>query len=297
MPWDFIFHSLPCSSRALRATGHPSATLTHHTPTVNRQASPAAPLRPPLIPPKTLARSAAGWPSPPPRRISGNFQWLLPQQTPQTKDVFHIFLVFVILWRFTCLPCKPQLFHNCGCRTFAFVSHDKPYMILSMPTELLTSMAHQGGSIKSTAINGVKMYSVSGQRSTPTWLPPKKLKALKKDKGYMQRVDLIQDLRFEIATTRIKATPDGEFIIASGIYPPQVKVYELRELSLKFERHLVSDVINFQVLSDDYSKIAFLCADRSGREEEKLALKAELCRILLGSKQSSSLNCFGIGSA
>ncbi|KAI3518373.1 hypothetical protein L1887_07029 [Cichorium endivia] len=79
----------------------------------------------------------------------------------------------------------------------------------------------------------------------------------------LNSVDLIQDLRFETATTRIKATPDGEFLIASGIYPPQVKVYELRELSLKFERHLISEIINFQVLSDDYSKLAFLCADCS----------------------------------
>lgn len=33
---------------------------------------------------------------------------------------------------------------------------------------------------------------------------------------YMQRVELIQDLRFETATSRIKATPDGEYLIASG---------------------------------------------------------------------------------
>ncbi|KAK4724901.1 hypothetical protein R3W88_027680 [Solanum pinnatisectum] len=125
-------------------------------------------------------------------------------------------------------------------------------------------MAYQGGNLKSTAINGVKMYTVAGQhRSVATWLAPKKLRALRKDPGYMQRVDLIQDLRFETATTRIKVTPDGEYLIASGIYPPQVKVYELRELSLKFERHLVSEIVNFQVLGDDYSKMAFLCADRS----------------------------------
>lgn len=125
-------------------------------------------------------------------------------------------------------------------------------------------MAYQGGNLKSTAINGVKMYTVAGQhRSVATWLAPKKLRALRKDPGYMQRVDLIQDLRFETATTRIKVTPDGEYLVASGIYPPQVKVYELRELSLKFERHLVSEIVNFQVLGDDYSKIAFLCADRS----------------------------------
>lgn len=34
----------------------------------------------------------------------------------------------------------------------------------------------------------------------------------------MQRVDLIQDLRFETATTKIKATPDGEFLIAAGAF-------------------------------------------------------------------------------
>ncbi|KAF9591603.1 hypothetical protein IFM89_004832 [Coptis chinensis] len=133
-------------------------------------------------------------------------------------------------------------------------------------------MASQGGNLKSTSINGVKLYSVTGQRSTATWLAPKKLRALRKDPDYQKRVELIQDLRFETATTKIKATPDGEFLIASGVYPPQVKVYELRELSLKFERHLISEIIDFQFshhfypqigLSDDYSKLAFMCADRT----------------------------------
>nr|CAD1830273.1 unnamed protein product [Ananas comosus var. bracteatus] len=132
---------------------------------------------------------------------------------------------------------------------------------LSLPTTL--DMAGRGESIKSTSINGVKLYSLSGQRSTATWLTPKKQRALRKDKGYQQRVDLIQDLSFETATTKIKATPDGEYVIASGIYPPQVKVYELKQLSMKFERHLISEIINFQVLEEDYSKIAFLCSDRS----------------------------------
>lgn len=125
-------------------------------------------------------------------------------------------------------------------------------------------MAYQGGSLKSTSINGVKMYTVAGQnRSLAAWIPPKKLRALRKDPNYLQRLDIIQDLRFETATTKIKATPDGEYLIASGIYPPQIKVYELRELSMKFERHLISEIVNFEVLNDDYSKIAFLCSDRS----------------------------------
>lgn len=44
-------------------------------------------------------------------------------------------------------------------------------------------MAYEGGNLKSTSINGVKMYSVSGQRSVPAWLPPKKLRALRKDQS------------------------------------------------------------------------------------------------------------------
>lgn len=125
-------------------------------------------------------------------------------------------------------------------------------------------MAYEGGNLKSTSINGVKLYTVaSQQRSLATWLNPKKLRGLRKDKDYTSRVDLVQDLRFDIATSKIKATPDGEFLIASGIYPPQVKVYELRELSLKFTRHFDSEIIDFQILDDDYSKLAFMCADRS----------------------------------
>ncbi|KAI5070277.1 hypothetical protein GOP47_0014620 [Adiantum capillus-veneris] len=119
------------------------------------------------------------------------------------------------------------------------------------------------GSMKVTSLNGVKVYSVSDQRSFPSWLPPSKLKTLKKNDDYTRRIELIQDMSFETAATRIKSTPDNEFIIVSGIYPPQVKVYEVRELSMKFERHLDAEIVDFQVLGNDYSKLAFLCADRS----------------------------------
>lgn len=40
---------------------------------------------------------------------------------------------------------------------------------------------------------------------------------------------------------------------------PQVKLYDLHHLSLKFDRHLDAEVVDFTILSDDYSKAAFLC--------------------------------------
>lgn len=45
-------------------------------------------------------------------------------------------------------------------------------------------MAYQAGNMKSTSINGVKMYTVAGEnRSLATWLNPKKLRALRKNPG------------------------------------------------------------------------------------------------------------------
>lgn len=123
----------------------------------------------------------------------------------------------------------------------------------------------KGDHLKHTSINGVDIYTItSQQRSIPSWISDKNKKVPRrvKQKDH-DKVSLLQDLWFETSTSKIKATPDGEYLIASGIYPPQVKVYELSQLSMKFERHLDSEIIDFQILSEDYSKIAFLCADRS----------------------------------
>jgi ribosome biogenesis protein ENP2 len=48
-------------------------------------------------------------------------------------------------------------------------------------------------------------------------------------------------------------------VIATGIYAPTVKIFDTAELSMKCERGLDSEVVQFQVLSTDYSKLAFLC--------------------------------------
>ena len=42
-----------------------------------------------------------------------------------------------------------------------------------------------------------------------------------------------------------------------------VKCYDTQQMSEKFRRHLETDVVQFQFLSDDFSKFAFLLADRS----------------------------------
>lgn len=41
-----------------------------------------------------------------------------------------------------------------------------------------------------------------------------------------------------------------------GTYKPRFRAYDVHELCLKFERGLDAEVINFQILSEDYSKVS-----------------------------------------
>lgn len=107
------------------------------------------------------------------------------------------------------------------------------------------------------------MYNVTASKTLPAWLSEAKKRALRKDDEFRRRVELLQDFSFPAACQRIKATPDGQFLFATGYHPPVLKAYDLANLALKFDRHLTAEVVEFQVLSEDYSKAAFLCADRS----------------------------------
>ncbi|KAK9820064.1 hypothetical protein WJX72_005625 [[Myrmecia] bisecta] len=117
--------------------------------------------------------------------------------------------------------------------------------------------------LKVSAPDGVKVYNVSSGKSLPQWLSESKKRSLRKDENYRRRIELVQDFEFPAACQRIRATPDGQFLFATGIHPPKVKVYELSQLSMKFERHLDAEIVDFEILSEDYAKVAFICMDRS----------------------------------
>lgn len=51
--------------------------------------------------------------------------------------------------------------------------------------------------------------------------------------------------------------------MATGVYKPQIRVFDLNHLSLKFERHTNSETISFVLLEDDWTKMALLQSDRS----------------------------------
>ncbi|TPX70644.1 hypothetical protein SpCBS45565_g01682 [Spizellomyces sp. 'palustris'] len=113
--------------------------------------------------------------------------------------------------------------------------------------------------------NNVKIYSVTsaGRSAIPDWLARKNAKSLKKDQEWRRRIELIQDFEFPEASLRIKPTRDGNYILATGVYQPQLRVYELAQKSMKLDRHQDCENVQFEILSDDWTKTVMLQADRT----------------------------------
>lgn len=115
-----------------------------------------------------------------------------------------------------------------------------------------------------------RVYDISGRRPTPLQanltIGAPSTTALKRARRKLELqntdTDLIQDFAFPTVSQRIKVSPDGRYIFASGTYPPQIHVYDTEELSLKFKRHVSNEIIDFQILEQDWRKFALLSADR-----------------------------------
>ncbi|KAK2722714.1 hypothetical protein QYM36_003034, partial [Artemia franciscana] len=111
--------------------------------------------------------------------------------------------------------------------------------------------------------NDVKIYNLSHGKSLPEWLSDKKRRALmKKDLDVRRRIELIQDFDMPAVSDCIQMSPDGQYILVTGVYKPRVRCFEVKNLSMKFERCFDSEVTKFQIISDDYSKVVFLQCDR-----------------------------------
>ncbi|KAL8905344.1 MAG: hypothetical protein Q9207_002692 [Kuettlingeria erythrocarpa] len=112
----------------------------------------------------------------------------------------------------------------------------------------------------------VPVYTISGSstaRPLPEWLARKRKRSLKNDAEYANRVELLQDFEFEEASQCIRVSDDGDWVMSTGTYKPQIHTHYLPHLSLSYARHTSSLNTTFLLLSSDYSKSIHLQSDRS----------------------------------
>lgn len=79
---------------------------------------------------------------------------------------------------------------------------------------------------------------------------------IEKNVDLRRRIELIQEFDMPGVSTSIRSSKDGQYIMAAGIYKPRIKCFDVNNLSLKFERCLDSEVVTFEILSDDYTKVS-----------------------------------------
>lgn len=136
--------------------------------------------------------------------------------------------------------------------------------------------------MKLSAAGSVPVYTIAGAstaRPLPEWLARKRKRSLKKDAEYANRIELIQDFEFEEASSCVRASDDGDWLMSTGTitpfysniiptnrlagtYKPQIHVHYLPHLSLSYARHTNALNQKFVLLSSDYTKSLHLQSDR-----------------------------------
>ncbi|CAG2114930.1 unnamed protein product [Medioppia subpectinata] len=112
-------------------------------------------------------------------------------------------------------------------------------------------------------VNDIKIYNLSHGKSIPEWLSDRKRRLLlKKDVDLRRRIQLIQDLEMPAVSHGIQVSRDGQYVVSTGVYKPRVRCFDVNQLAMKFERCFDEEVVKFQILSDDYTKLVFLFVDR-----------------------------------
>ncbi|KAI4232524.1 MAG: hypothetical protein LQ349_004960, partial [Xanthoria aureola] len=120
--------------------------------------------------------------------------------------------------------------------------------------------------MKLTNHGAVPVYTISGSstaRPLPEWLARKRKRSLKNDADYANRVELLQDFEFEEASQCIRVSEDGDWVMSTGTYKPQIHTHYLPHLSLSYARHTTSLNTTFILLSSDHTKSIHLQTDRS----------------------------------
>lgn len=120
--------------------------------------------------------------------------------------------------------------------------------------------------MKLTTQSSVPVYTISGSntaRPLPEWLAKRRKRSLKNDPEYANRIELLQDFEFEEASQCIRISEDGNWVMSTGTYKPQIHTHYLPHLSLSWARHTVSLNTTFLLLSSDYTKSLHLQSDRS----------------------------------
>jgi len=103
-----------------------------------------------------------------------------------------------------------------------------------------------------------KVYALTEGASLRDWISQTANQRSGHKKGHHNRVDIIVDFEFKTQTYKVYPTKDGKFIGAIGGFPSSFKVWDITNLTVKFERGLDFTPVDFLFMDDSWEKVAII---------------------------------------
>ncbi len=106
------------------------------------------------------------------------------------------------------------------------------------------------------------VYDLAAKRVVPGDGNALQLRKQKKTYDMMSRIEIIQDFNFPVACQKIKTSVDGNYLVGAGVYKPQLRYYDLYNMSLKHSQITDYQTVDFELVQDDWRKVITLYRDR-----------------------------------
>ena len=114
----------------------------------------------------------------------------------------------------------------------------------------------------STSVNGIKTYHITAESALPSHFGNRANRRIGTHSELKNRVSLIQEFEFTGSSRLIKLSDDGITCAVSGEYPPQIKIFDLDELSQVTTFMTRRVPAHFEMLTESWDKLAVLRSDR-----------------------------------
>ena len=113
-----------------------------------------------------------------------------------------------------------------------------------------------------TTVNNIKTFHITSESATPSYYGNRANRRIGTHSALKNKIELIAEFEFSGSSRNIDVTSDGLTLAVSGEYPPQIKIFDLVDLSQTTVFSLKGMPLHFKFLSDDWSKLLSLRADR-----------------------------------
>ncbi|OHT09020.1 nucleolar protein 10-like [Tritrichomonas foetus] len=114
----------------------------------------------------------------------------------------------------------------------------------------------------STTVNNIKTFHITAENALPDKYGDRANRRIGSHAELKNRISFIQEFEFTGSSRQVHISRDCLTVAVSGEYPPQIKIFDLPDLSQTTVFSVRRSPAHFEFLTDDWSKLGALRGDR-----------------------------------